>query len=424
MPQTAFYSWQSDTPTSNGRNFLRSVLEKACDNIASSTAVNDAMRDIQVDSDTQGVAGQPPIVETIFNKIDNSTVFVADMTFVGTRTDGRPTPNPNVLIEYGWALKSLTHQRVLCIMNTAHGAPTRDNLPFDISHLKWPIQYSLTEDATPAEKKREKERLIPIIESALRASIATIPAPNPEVQVSPEFRGVEAKDGPARFREDGEKIGIEDGIFNENDKDVFLSGGPAMWLRLMPVNDTGRLWPLHELKEVLLRDGNTNNLTPLIGGAGGYSFVKAEDGIGFFKAIPHPENQAHIEIKSVAFVFETGEIWSIDTSVLSYQNKNLPFIESYYADRIQGYKNFLLALGIEGPYKWIAGMTGVNGRHFNYPVQEGYGRVGAGPRCLTDTIEAEGQYDGEESATTALLPFFQKIFIKCALARPDYLPQE
>jgi hypothetical protein len=47
------------------------------------------------------VAGQPPIVETILRKTDEAAVFVADMTFTAKRVDGRPSPNPNVLIEYG-----------------------------------------------------------------------------------------------------------------------------------------------------------------------------------------------------------------------------------------------------------------------------------------------------------------------------------
>jgi hypothetical protein len=34
---------------------------------------------------------------------------VADLTPVATRLDGRPSPNPNVMIEYGWALKHLEY---------------------------------------------------------------------------------------------------------------------------------------------------------------------------------------------------------------------------------------------------------------------------------------------------------------------------
>jgi hypothetical protein len=42
----------------------------------------------------------PPIFDTILKKIDGAGIFLADVTFVGTRLDGSPTPNPNVLIEY------------------------------------------------------------------------------------------------------------------------------------------------------------------------------------------------------------------------------------------------------------------------------------------------------------------------------------
>jgi hypothetical protein len=106
MTETVFFSWQADTPTRVGRNFINEALEDVCRSIASDTSVDEALRDMTVDSDTQNVAGQPPIVDTIFKKIDLSRLFVGDMTFVGPRIAGRPTPNPNVLIEYGWALKS------------------------------------------------------------------------------------------------------------------------------------------------------------------------------------------------------------------------------------------------------------------------------------------------------------------------------
>src|SRR5258708_6997668 len=106
MSNTIFFSWQADTPNNCGRTFLKNVLEEVCAAITADTELDEALRDVEVDTDTKGVAGQPPIAETIFRKIDSAGVFIADMTFTGTRLDGRPTPNPNVLIEYGWALKS------------------------------------------------------------------------------------------------------------------------------------------------------------------------------------------------------------------------------------------------------------------------------------------------------------------------------
>jgi hypothetical protein len=135
-----FYSWQADRSKTTGRNLVHRALEEAIKALNSDAAVEDAARDRAfLDSDTQNVPGSPPIVETILNKIDTASIFVADLTFIGTRFDGRPVPNPNVTIEYGYALKALTHARVICIMNTAHGAPTGESLPFDLSHIRHPI---------------------------------------------------------------------------------------------------------------------------------------------------------------------------------------------------------------------------------------------------------------------------------------------
>lgn len=39
------------------------------------------MRDLEIDQDTQGVPGSPPIAETILAKIDVADIFVADLTF-------------------------------------------------------------------------------------------------------------------------------------------------------------------------------------------------------------------------------------------------------------------------------------------------------------------------------------------------------
>jgi hypothetical protein len=96
MPHTVFFSWQVDTETPGGRNFIERALERASSQIGQDTTVEEAVRDLAVDRDTKGVAGSPPIVDTIFRKIDQAAVFVPDLTFIGRRPDGRPTPNPNV----------------------------------------------------------------------------------------------------------------------------------------------------------------------------------------------------------------------------------------------------------------------------------------------------------------------------------------
>jgi hypothetical protein len=57
-------------------------------------------------------------------------MFVADLTIINPRAKGRRTPNPNVLIELGYAVPTLGWDRILLIQNTTNGGP--DQLPFDL----------------------------------------------------------------------------------------------------------------------------------------------------------------------------------------------------------------------------------------------------------------------------------------------------
>ena len=61
---------------------------------------------VRVDQDTQGVPGSPGIVETILAKIEASDAILADVTFVGEDAKGRPMPNPNVMLEYGFRIST------------------------------------------------------------------------------------------------------------------------------------------------------------------------------------------------------------------------------------------------------------------------------------------------------------------------------
>jgi hypothetical protein len=73
---------------------VEEALRLAVSALAEDAEIEKAIRDegLMVDRDTQGAPGVPPIVDTIFNKIDAATIFVPDLTFVAKRIDGRPTP--------------------------------------------------------------------------------------------------------------------------------------------------------------------------------------------------------------------------------------------------------------------------------------------------------------------------------------------
>ncbi|RUL79927.1 hypothetical protein [Dyella choica] len=169
MAYRIFFSWQSDTPNAIGRSFIQACIEQAIKAIKADASIDLADRDITVDRDTRGVPGSPPIMETIFRKIDEAAVFVADFSYVAHRIDGSRTPNPNVCIEHGYALKSLGWRRVLAVMNTCMGDPGQHELPFDIRHTRRPMLFSCADGANRETREEAKDALTRQLITALKA---------------------------------------------------------------------------------------------------------------------------------------------------------------------------------------------------------------------------------------------------------------
>jgi hypothetical protein len=169
MTHHIFFSWQSDTPTLTGRNLIERALQRAIAVVAADTDIDPANRDLTVDRDSVGVPGSPPLVETIFGKVDCAAAFLSDLTYVATRKDGRRMPNPNVLLEHGWALKALSWRRVFSVMNIAQGHPDDHPLPFDLQHFKRPIFYDCPDNADENARRAARDGLTRQFVTALRA---------------------------------------------------------------------------------------------------------------------------------------------------------------------------------------------------------------------------------------------------------------
>lgn len=153
MDQQVFYSWQSDHPNSTNRGFIQKALEESVDALREDDAL--AVEPV-VDRDTLGLPGAPDIVHSIFEKIELASVVVCDVSIISEPSAKRPTPNPNVLVELGYALKALGHARVLLVMNTAYGEVKK--LPFDLDHRRV-ITYEAREgDSDKGAKRRELAR--------------------------------------------------------------------------------------------------------------------------------------------------------------------------------------------------------------------------------------------------------------------------
>ncbi len=169
LQATVFYSWQSDLPNATNRGLIQEALERA----AKSIRADDSLTvDPVLDRDTQNVPGAPDIAHAIFQKIEKAAAFVADVSIINPGL-GRPTPNPNVLIEVGYALKTLGPPRMVLVANTANGPV--ESLPFDL-RTKRVLTYHLPRGAV--DKSEQRKRLQQDLELVLRAILADSPSPN------------------------------------------------------------------------------------------------------------------------------------------------------------------------------------------------------------------------------------------------------
>lgn len=216
---TIFFSWQADRPSAVCRNFIERCIQSAVDRLTLDIEIEEAVRnDLLVDRDTKGVPGTPAIFDTILKKIEAASVFVGDLTFVGKRDDGRPTSNPNVLIEYGYALSKLGSERIIAVVNDAYGEPSNVNLPFNLAHRRFPMSYTLAEDTSSENRKTVRDGLVRGLEGALRtifdstAYKAQIQSERPpsaleiaalhqqELDLEAEISGLRFGDGPAKVQ--------------------------------------------------------------------------------------------------------------------------------------------------------------------------------------------------------------------------------
>lgn len=144
---TLFYSWQSDLPDS--KRFIQATLDKLERKLKTSGDIC-----VTIDRDTIGVPGAPNIPATIWRKIEEADLFVADVSIINSASEGRKTPNPNVLLETGYAIHALGWDRVVLLFDEDYG--TNDDEPFDLKQHRL-TGFSLKDDKT---KEKGRDRII------------------------------------------------------------------------------------------------------------------------------------------------------------------------------------------------------------------------------------------------------------------------
>lgn len=414
MSLTVFYSWQSDTPKAINRNFIEDALEKAIKKLHATLTVQEALRDekLELDKDTKGVPGTPPIVDTILEKISNCGIFVPDITFVGKTEEGRLMPNPNVLIEYGWALKEVSHSRMIPVMNTLYGEPNAQTLPFDMRHLRHPISYKLDENATPEEKAQIKEQLTNDLAGAVRVILESGVLSNLPAEAG-SFQEVPYTTNPSTYLGEGEPLSIEPLLF--------LSPAQRLFLRIIP---TTRIDEIKTSKAALdlIRSGN---LMPMNEQSGSLTFGRNK--YGAF-ACDRDEGR----VLNLTQLFKNAELWGIDSwhidksrfvpDKVAYGFLPSSLLERELVNTLTNYLRFIKGtLKLPLPIRFIAGATDVAGYRMLAPDGmefPGYEKFRGS--VVEEHIIYEGLIEDYDMKPTEILrPFFNLLWEECGLERPD-----
>ena len=413
MANTVFYSWQKDTPENIGFDFIEEALKAALNELHTDITLDKAARELELDRDTKNIPGQPPIADTIFRKIDSAAVFVPDLTFVGERLDKkRCTPNPNVLIEYGYAVKALTHERIVPVMNTHYGEPSDANMPFDMKHLRHPIQYHIRSDASPDELRHVLAELTVNLKNSIAAVLKKWPAPPSARLFTPHAVGASL----GRFRPAGNPIGENYDPFllgANNGNAVSLAEGPVVWLRVYPAYDPARTWLVTELynkvKERIDLLGNTWF-------SGDMGYVRSRDGFGIYAINRNDQNVTN----RTTLIFTNGEIWTTAADVIGHVSHHghtvIPDMTREFAQCLKNYSEFLISLGVSPPFRWQAGMEGTDGLPMITPLMHGIPQLSQ--NCLEPMITSNGDYDLNSDPIAALRPFTVKRYDSCGLSPP------
>lgn len=160
-----FYSWQSDVKKNTNNFFIKKSIEKAIKKIRREIDL-----ELSLDKDTEKTSGSPNIADTIFKKISTCNLFICDVTIINKKQLSfnriRKTPNPNVLIELGYAIKAVGWNRIICVCNTNFGK--LENLPFDIRQNRI-ATYELKTNANISQKQICEKKLVNTLYTAIKS---------------------------------------------------------------------------------------------------------------------------------------------------------------------------------------------------------------------------------------------------------------
>lgn len=412
-----FWSWQSDTPGKIGRFFIRDALKEAIDHLKQNLTVEeptarDKLDAMHLDHDVQNIPGSPDLARAILEKIDDSSVVIADVTTVGAIgssdlvAPGKKLINSNVAIELGYALKTLTDQRVLMIFNAHYG--THEDLPFDLRHKGGSIVFNLPPDADAARIRAERTQL------KMRFVAALTPYLKMQPVVSDSFPETPITFSKAAYFSRQETLASV-GEPQADQVDFSYPSDSMCYLRLIPVARLTKPIPLASLNKVAQRAPTLTSEHNALGDHNQYGAIGYIPGSGG-------------KMKASTQLFQNGEIWSISQSLIVEELDwrpawvKLPFIacgdfERTYCNTLHSLIRFAKEnLNLNTPWQIEFGVVGLNGGlYLGMQNNEQWGPIRKSEIIRRSTIND----DKPQTVDAVLLDFFNEIFDAAGYPRPE-----
>lgn len=405
---TIFYSWQSHTSQAENHYFIRDALKGALKKVNQDVEAEEAER-VELDHDTKNIPGMPDVFNTILEKIDSCIAFVADLTLTGSSFDGeKKYLNPNVAIEFGYALKSKGNKRLIGIMNTAFGTFAESS--FDLKTKRKPIEYCLKGDETKEERKRIRGELESNLVEALKILLKEFPLPQDttpsEIQSYPEC--------PALFQSPTEPLATTF-TYNDGGTELRIVVGPLLFLRLLPASPQAPISALEAAN--FLKRGNVDSMSR--GNANSRLVERNRHGAIVFSTTP-----SHGEIVQFSQLFFNREVWGCDGDLLNRERLlkrtngevlYLPFgaIEDVYETTLESYLSFATkTLQVHPPFKLVVGAWSIQG--FRMHLDGDFTSFGG--HMVDNEILWEGKIsENHTSVKEVLTPFYRTFWEKCGL---------
>ena len=189
LDYSVFYCWQDHLNKKHHRQLISNAISNAIQRIQDELP-EDVDCILRLDHDTSGRAGSIEIANAILKKISQAQIVIADVTpTIFGESDVRKYPNPNVMLELGYAANAIGWNRLVCVYNS--GIPGSDEklkqeeLPFDIRHRRI-NSYVCRADSGVQEATKG-------LEAVLVAAIRAIILETDRGEFDPNLSGMELK---------------------------------------------------------------------------------------------------------------------------------------------------------------------------------------------------------------------------------------